>query len=395
MNYSNLCFGCFEEKQNQVCEHCGFDPAVQKEQMPLALAAGTILGGRFALGKVTGNAQSSIGYAGFDLKLEKPVNINEYVPQSVHAREDDGATLSAPADSNEFRNGLNRFIEEAKIVAAIPGNPALVDFIYENNTAYTVFAANGENAKLPSFASAPVTEAPPAQKHKFSPALILACAAVLLAVAVLIIVLMPGKTQTVDAQITPNPSITAEQLKSPEQSPVPSPSQAATAEPTPTPAPTPEPTPSPASSSAPIPYTDYESSILGCSIRYPLGFEVKTATKELPTEMFVSEPHIIQLTRYKNKTAVEWLDEVKKAVEGVEGEFELMQEGKSVSGANEYDYLTYYIMEEAQYYTATLVMQAGKDIFVLDSATYSSDPEDFNECASIMIEMIGTLKIAG
>lgn len=393
MNYSNLCFGCFKEKQNQICEHCGFDPAQQKAQTPLALPAGTIIAGRYAVGKVSGKTTASIAYTGIDLKVEKPVQINEYLPQSIQARENDEATLLLPSDALDFKNGMNRFIDEAKIIAAIPGNPTLADFIYENNTAYTVLIEARENVKATTSVNAPVTEAPAAKKRKISPALILACASVLLAAVILIVVLGPEKAQPADTNITPDPSAAAGQTMEPTESPEATPVPEATLKPTTEP--TPAPSPSPYPTSAPIPYADYESAILGCTIRYPLGFEIHPATKELPTEMFVLDPNIIQLTRYENKTADEWISEVKEAVEGVDGKFELLQEGESVSNANEYNYLTYYIEEEAEYYTATLVMQAGKDIFVLDSVTYSSYADDFNECAGIMIDMMGTLKING
>ena len=53
MNPERICFGCFQEKEpGGPCPHCGFDE--NEEQPYLALPLGTLLNGRYMLGKVLG-----------------------------------------------------------------------------------------------------------------------------------------------------------------------------------------------------------------------------------------------------------------------------------------------------------------------------------------------------
>ncbi|MBR4888922.1 MAG: histidine kinase, partial [Clostridia bacterium] len=55
MDIRKLCFHCFQEKADPaaMCPHCGFTPPVQT-QYPLALPAGSVLAGRYLVGRVLG-----------------------------------------------------------------------------------------------------------------------------------------------------------------------------------------------------------------------------------------------------------------------------------------------------------------------------------------------------
>ena len=63
MNPDLICYGCFEEKgAASICPHCGFNP--NEEQPYLALPLGTILNGRYMVGKVLGIGGFGITYLG-------------------------------------------------------------------------------------------------------------------------------------------------------------------------------------------------------------------------------------------------------------------------------------------------------------------------------------------
>ena len=88
MNPERVCFGCFQEKEpGSVCPHCGFRE--DEEQPYLALPLGTLLNGRYMLGKVLGVGGFGITYLGYDLTLEIKVAIKEYMPSAIATRNAD------------------------------------------------------------------------------------------------------------------------------------------------------------------------------------------------------------------------------------------------------------------------------------------------------------------
>ena len=85
MNPERICFGCFQDKEpGSFCPHCGFNE--NEEQPYLALPLGTLLNGRYMVGKVLGVGGFGITYLGYDLTLEIKVAIKEYMPSSIAAR---------------------------------------------------------------------------------------------------------------------------------------------------------------------------------------------------------------------------------------------------------------------------------------------------------------------
>lgn len=141
MNPERICYGCFQDKEpGLICPHCGFDQ--QEEQPYLALPLGTLLNGRYMLGKVLGIGGFGITYLGYDLTLEIKVAVKEYMPSSVATRHADrySVTLTGRVEA-EYQYGMERFLEEAKILAKLQNTPNIVsvqNYFKENNTAYFV-----------------------------------------------------------------------------------------------------------------------------------------------------------------------------------------------------------------------------------------------------------------
>lgn len=141
MNPDRICYGCFQEKgEGSICPHCGFD--AQATQPYLALPLGTILNGRYMTGKVLGMGGFGITYLGYDLTLQIRVAIKEYMPSSIATRHADryGVTLSGLSEQ-DYRYGMERFLDEARILAKLQNTPNIVsvqNYFKENNTAYFV-----------------------------------------------------------------------------------------------------------------------------------------------------------------------------------------------------------------------------------------------------------------
>ena len=66
----SLCYGCMEPSGGYPCPRCGYDPHKRKAQ-DYALRPGTILNGKYLVGKVLGQGGFGITYIGWDLLLER------------------------------------------------------------------------------------------------------------------------------------------------------------------------------------------------------------------------------------------------------------------------------------------------------------------------------------
>lgn len=143
INISNksLCESCFAEITEEPCKVCGHSPS-EYVRDPSVLPCGSALQGRYAVGRVIGMGGFGITYLAYDTKLERKIAIKEFFPFGLAARKPDSAdiTVSTNKESADvFRNGAQKFYDEARMVAGFNGNQNIVsvyDFFYENSTAY-------------------------------------------------------------------------------------------------------------------------------------------------------------------------------------------------------------------------------------------------------------------
>ncbi len=149
------CLSCMKtyEGQNSICPHCGYEQNTPPREA-YHLIPGTILQGRYIVGKVLGYGGFGVTYIGFDAKLERVVAVKEFLPTTFATRlpGDTHLTVYNSGNANEqFGTGLNRFVEEAQTLAQFNGVPGVVD-IYDtfvgNNTGYIVMQyLNGSDVK--------------------------------------------------------------------------------------------------------------------------------------------------------------------------------------------------------------------------------------------------------
>ncbi len=139
-NGKKLCENCFEEITSQPCPHCGFDPAVPAAD-PTVLAPGSVLLGKYIVGRTIGKGGFGITYLAYDTTADKKVAIKEYYPYGLALRATGNPTVAVSTTENAdaFKAGAERFYEEAKLVSRFNGNPNIVavhEFFYENDTVY-------------------------------------------------------------------------------------------------------------------------------------------------------------------------------------------------------------------------------------------------------------------
>lgn len=137
------CLGCMQKKaEGLVCEKCGYDD--RTTSMVHQLPAGTVLRGRYLVGKVLGQGGFGITYIGWDLLLETAVAIKEFFPNGLVARDHtySKSVIECEGGRQEyFDNTKTRFLREAKALSKFSNIPEIVhvrNFFEENNTAYII-----------------------------------------------------------------------------------------------------------------------------------------------------------------------------------------------------------------------------------------------------------------
>ncbi len=136
------CFGCMKIKtQSPLCEHCGYNENI--DNLPHQLSIGTVLHGRYQVGKALGQGGFGITYIGWDMALDHPVAIKEYYPGNVVSRSSGtrNVTLVSNQAQDFFLHNRERFLQEARTLAKlkdINGIVHVVNLFSENQTAYIV-----------------------------------------------------------------------------------------------------------------------------------------------------------------------------------------------------------------------------------------------------------------
>ncbi len=141
------CYGCFQciDDASPVCPYCGF--SLQSYGQPKwILTPGTLLNGKYRVGRTLGEGGFGITYLAWDTNMQIRTAIKEYYPGSMVSRDttsDSGNFLTTTTgDRNgDFEVGLKRYVNEAAILARffeLPGIVTVKDFFYENGTAYIV-----------------------------------------------------------------------------------------------------------------------------------------------------------------------------------------------------------------------------------------------------------------
>ena len=136
-----ICKNCFEEMNSIPCPYCGYNGDLPEKGE--ILPPGTILNGKYMLGKVLGHGGFGITYLAYDMNFEVKVAIKEYYPDGLCTRTRDSKkiyTYSGEASDN-YKYGLDKFVEEGKTMAKFRNLESIVDvrdYFRENNTAYLV-----------------------------------------------------------------------------------------------------------------------------------------------------------------------------------------------------------------------------------------------------------------
>jgi serine/threonine protein kinase len=135
--------GCMTDRgQAKACPTCGFDEH-QPPELPFQLPIRTVLNEQYLIGRALGAGGFAITYLGWDIRLARRVAIKEYMPSALASRTADSTQVvphSGPS-RDDFNYGLERFLDEARMVAQFQENPGIIavtNFFPANGTAYLV-----------------------------------------------------------------------------------------------------------------------------------------------------------------------------------------------------------------------------------------------------------------
>ena len=141
---SRRCMGCMElfGDEFEICPHCGYIVGTPAEEA-VHMEPGTLLHDRYIIGKVLGYGGFGVTYIGWDGKLEQKVAVKEYLPSEFSTRMPGQSRLTVfnGDKSEQFHDGLKKFVEEARHLAKFQNEGGIVkifDSFEENQTAYIV-----------------------------------------------------------------------------------------------------------------------------------------------------------------------------------------------------------------------------------------------------------------
>ena len=141
-NSFDRCVSCFTPKDAGGCPKCGYESGLC-DQPGWWLAPGSVLKGRYIVGRNLSSNGNQIKYLGWDLEWEQTVEITEYFPEGLVTRDithcEDVVTV--PGKEEQVEAGRQAFFEKAKLfyhcVSRVE-ETLMMDFFIRNNTCYHV-----------------------------------------------------------------------------------------------------------------------------------------------------------------------------------------------------------------------------------------------------------------
>lgn len=139
---TDQCTSCFKKAINDgTCSICGATQA-EPNRDRRALPVGTIVNGKYHIGRVLGSGGFGITYLALDGQLDRRVALKEFFPSGLVMRGRDRVAVSSNTAEDEapFKRGLNRFFREGQILAKFdhPNIVRVIEVFEANGTAYLV-----------------------------------------------------------------------------------------------------------------------------------------------------------------------------------------------------------------------------------------------------------------
>ncbi len=137
-----ICLSCMKplSEADVVCPHCGY--TVGKKNPAGYLAAETIVGEHYVVGRALGSYGDACIYVGYDTILKSPVFIREYFPSDFCERTANGKVVPAADKEADFEGCQRSFLANARALAKLRDLPAILplyDIFTDNDTVYAIY----------------------------------------------------------------------------------------------------------------------------------------------------------------------------------------------------------------------------------------------------------------
>lgn len=139
-----LCMGCMNQidEKTTVCPHCGFNEATLRQES-YYLNPGTVIGGKYIVGKALSYGGYTVTYLGLDAEKNRKVVIKEYLPSDFSTRSegDTEVTIYSGDACDQFEQGLTTFLNEANRIQQLQNPQGIMrvyDCVAENDTGYVI-----------------------------------------------------------------------------------------------------------------------------------------------------------------------------------------------------------------------------------------------------------------
>lgn len=136
------CIYCFAPKAEPgACPACSYEDGLC-EQPGWWLTPGTVLKGRYMVGKNLSGTAQELRYLGWDLGTDELVEIVEYYPEDILTRDITHSTCVSclPGRETELESGKQAFFEKARLFCNCVSRveSLVMDFFVRNGTCYYV-----------------------------------------------------------------------------------------------------------------------------------------------------------------------------------------------------------------------------------------------------------------
>ncbi len=139
-----LCMGCMNQMEDHlsVCPHCGFNEHTLRQES-YYLDPGTVVGGKYIVGRVLNYGGHTVSYLGMDAEKNRKVIVKEYLPSDFSTRSEGekDVTIYSGDGQVQFEQGLTNFLNEMNHIQSLkeaPGIAKVYDCLAENETGYVV-----------------------------------------------------------------------------------------------------------------------------------------------------------------------------------------------------------------------------------------------------------------
>jgi serine/threonine protein kinase len=124
------------------CPHCGFNEITLRQES-YYLDPGTIVGGKYIVGRVLSYGGHTISYLGMDAESNQKVVVKEYLPSDFSTRSEGEKeiTIFSGDAQEQFEQGLTNFLNEANRIqhlSDVEGIAKIYDCVAENDTGYVI-----------------------------------------------------------------------------------------------------------------------------------------------------------------------------------------------------------------------------------------------------------------